>query len=124
MIRYALTSLGPKVAECVRQEAPERTGALRESISWGVSGLTLEITEGVSYGLYVRMGTRPHLIFPRYARALWWPGLDHPVAYVHHPGTKKDDYAERGLMSAIDSGAIEEAENLIGAQIDFEFVQP
>jgi hypothetical protein len=44
---------------------------------------------------WVTQGTAPHLILPRYKRALWWPGLEHPVAYVNHPGTSPNPFNER-----------------------------
>lgn len=40
-----------------------------------------------SYAPYVEWGTRPHIIRPKNAQALWWPGAAHPVKVVHHPGT-------------------------------------
>ncbi|MEU0236778.1 hypothetical protein ABZ234_03740 [Nocardiopsis sp. NPDC006198] len=36
---------------------------------------------------WIEYGTRPHIIRPRTAGALWWPGAAHPVAMVRHPGT-------------------------------------
>lgn len=42
----------------------------------------------IAYALPVEKGTRPHPIYPRRKKALWWPGLPHPVAMVNHPGTE------------------------------------
>jgi len=49
---------------------------------------------------YVEEGTRAHDIYPRNAQALFWPGARHPVAHVHHPGTKANPFLERGLNAA------------------------
>lgn len=49
---------------------------------------------GVPYARYHHDGTRPHLIVPRTARALYWPGARHPVALVHHPGTKANPFIQ------------------------------
>lgn len=35
----------------------------------------------------LEFGSRPHVIEPRNAKALYWPGARHPVARVNHPGT-------------------------------------
>lgn len=37
---------------------------------------------------WIEWGTDPHEIRPRRRRALWWPGLEHPVGRVWHPGTQ------------------------------------
>lgn len=96
-------AVGPEYAEillsAVKEEAPVRTGKLRESITvdWE-SSTTFLIKEGVPYGKFVRLGTRAHPIYPRYKRALYWPGLDHPIRYVkNHPGTRADPYHLRAL---------------------------
>jgi hypothetical protein len=41
-----------------------------------------------NYALFVEQGTEPHVIYPRFKKALFWPGADHPVRMVNHPGTK------------------------------------
>jgi len=42
--------------------------------------------DGVNYGVHQEFGAGPHEIRPREAKALYWPGAEHPVAVVHHPG--------------------------------------
>jgi hypothetical protein len=44
------------------------------------------------------MGTSPHLILPRNKKALHWPGADHPVARVNHPGTAPNPYLRPALF--------------------------
>lgn len=56
-------------------------------------------------GLYLEFGTKPHEIRPRYARALWGPGMAHPVARVSHPGSP----ARPWLKPAADAKAAEAA---------------
>lgn len=102
-----------KLLDLTRDEAPVRTGRLRDSLRLDWEGrMRFVIREGVDYGTYVRLGTRPHPIFPRVKRALWWPGLDRPVAYVNHPGTKPNPYHLRALnrlgADRIAEGALEE----------------
>lgn len=72
-------------------------GALRASITIIPEGsLGARIgPRGVSYAKFVHDGTRPHLILPRVKKALYWPGADHPVRRVNHPGTPPNPFAER-----------------------------
>lgn len=46
---------------------------------------------------FVIDGTRPHEIRPKTAKALFWEGADHPVAIVHHPGTRPNDFVKRAI---------------------------
>lgn len=46
----------------------------------------------VAYALPVEVGTGPHIIVPRTKQALYWPGAEHPVKRVRHPGTKPSPY--------------------------------
>lgn len=45
------------------------------------------VTDGTEYGVHVEFGTHAHVIEPRRKKALYWPGAQHPVKRVHHPGT-------------------------------------
>jgi hypothetical protein len=42
---------------------------------------------------YITRGTRPHTITARRAHALAWPGMQHPVRSVNHPGTRPNPFA-------------------------------
>ena len=46
----------------------------------------------VNYAIFVERGTGPHVIFPRFKKALYWKGADHPVRWVDHPGSKAYPY--------------------------------
>lgn len=46
-------------------------------------------------------GTPPHIIRPRTKQALWYPGAPHPMALVHHPGTR----ATNNMAEALELGA-------------------
>jgi hypothetical protein len=88
-------------------EAAEKLDALRQMVlaRWDVS-----ITSDSPYIGFVTEGTRPHLILPRGARALHWPGAAHPVAMVHHPGTAPNPFIE----DAYAARASELAERAVG----------
>jgi hypothetical protein len=77
----------------------DQTTNLRNSIQGGVVEATGDVVEGalsagypgfgasMEYAPYVELGTPPHVIRPKTAKALWWEGAEHPVASVKHPGT-------------------------------------
>jgi hypothetical protein len=92
------------VSERMRQEAPKRTGALARGIGYRVSGLgrvaEAHFTDDQAYTPFVIEGTRAHEILPRQKRALFWVGAGHPVVFVHHPGTRPDDFPGRALDRA------------------------
>ena len=77
-----------------REEVPVKSGALARSLRVADLGETsFLIEEGENYGKYVRSGVKPHPIFPRVKKALWWKGLPHPIAWVRiWPGTKPNPY--------------------------------
>ena len=50
---------------------------------------------------WIERGTKPHIIRPRTAGALWWPGAAYPVAMVRHPGTR----ATNNLAEALELAA-------------------
>lgn len=94
--------LGPDIAGDAKRYCPERTGALKDSIEHHMEGDTLIVSasggaDGRTYAAYVELGTRPHEIRPRDARALFWEGADHPVAKVNHPGTHPQPFLRPAL---------------------------
>jgi hypothetical protein len=83
----------------LEQNAPRKTGLLAQNhhIEFRGSGTrqSLVAVNTMPYAPYVVYGTRPHVILPRHpAEALNWPGAPHPVAIVHHPGTKPNTYMD------------------------------
>lgn len=88
----------------MREEAPERTGALRQGIRYRTisSGETswarfYEEGQAADYVAFVIEGTAAHEIAPTTKKALYWPGAGHPVAFVHHPGTQPNPFPERAM---------------------------
>ena len=87
--------------EAMQHEAPVRTGALRRGIHYRTYG-TVESAyarfyDDEDYAQFVLEGTAAHDIYPREKQALFWPGAEHPVPFVHHPGTKADPFTERAM---------------------------
>jgi len=72
----------------VVSRTPKKTGAAAASVGGEVqSSVVGVIKSGLSYFPFIEDDTRPHVIMPRKAKALFWPGAAHPVRVVHHPGT-------------------------------------
>lgn len=80
-----------------------QTGRLRTSITHEIAkdsaGLFARIGTNVTYGIYVELGTPPHIIRARNKKALHWKGARHPVALVHHPGTQPFPYLRPALAA-------------------------
>ena len=97
--RTMITRVGQLVMRAAQREAPEGKGVLRQSIGMTVvgGGSGALITEGARHGVFVREGTKPHVIVPRHKKALYWPGAAHPVKRVSHPGTKANPYHQRAV---------------------------
>jgi hypothetical protein len=81
---------------------PIRTGFLVNHFQWVVGNLKGWWYPTASYAPLVEFGTKPHVIRPKDKQALYWPGADHPVRSVNHPGTKANPYMERILAAATD----------------------
>ena len=87
--------------EAMLHEAPERTGALKRGIHYRTFGTSesayARFYDDEDYAFFVLQGTSPHDIYPSSKRALYWPGADHPVTVVHHPGTRADPFTDRAM---------------------------
>jgi hypothetical protein len=94
-----LDLLGAQILADARQFVPVDTGRLKESLDAEVRDKVLRVgSRDVNYCLYVEYGTAPHVITPRFKKALHWPGADHPVAKVNHPGTRPQPYLRVALF--------------------------
>ena len=82
-----------------------RTGRLRSSITHQIEvddrGPVARIGSNVEYALYVEEGTPAHRIVPRRRKALHWPGAQHPVMSVNHPGSRPYPYLRPALAAAL-----------------------
>ncbi|MGI3198439.1 HK97-gp10 family putative phage morphogenesis protein [Streptomyces sp. GLT-R25] len=84
-----------------RRRAPVDTGRLRSSIVSRAEGhgrqVGYVIGTNVNYASAVEYGTAPHVIKPKYKKALFWPGANHPVAKVNLPGTRPQPFMRPAL---------------------------
>ena len=83
-----------------KETVPWRTGFLVQTFSAFMETGKLHWYPTASYARFVEFGTQPHRIMAKDAKALYWPGADHPVLSVQHPGTKANPYMERIMAAA------------------------
>ena len=88
LAKHTNTSTVPHKTDNLIQSFGFRSGPLQAS--WGPNRQT-----PASYAIFVELGTKAHEIWPVNKQALYWPGADHPVKHVNHPGTKANPYMER-----------------------------
>jgi hypothetical protein len=99
---HCISSFIEDVAKDVLQDmqlyVPKDTGRLFNDLAYEVDGLTARIgAKTVDYAYYVEVGTRPHTIEPNGKQAPSWPGADHPVNSVDHPGTAPSNFMKKAL---------------------------
>jgi hypothetical protein len=96
ILQRALSASGAILAKhTVKGVVPWRTGFLVQSFRADLHPGYLRWFPTAKYAPYVQFGTRPHVILPKNKKALYWPGAEHPVRMVKHPGTKPNQFMER-----------------------------
>ncbi len=91
----------------MKADAPRRSGDLIDSIAPTLrstaNGASGQIRVGMDYASFVKDGTEPHIIAAKNASVLRWEGGSygpgaHFAKYVHHPGTKPNDFVTPGVQ--------------------------
>lgn len=95
-VKQAVDRTRVDVQNEARRRAPVDTGRLRSSVVSRAEGsgrsFGYVVGTNVNYAAAVEFRTAPHVIKPKYKRALYWPGARHPVAQVNHPGTRAQPF--------------------------------
>lgn len=86
--------------------APNRTGALAASIhtdgaklvGLGAEAVVRTGAEASEYAVPQHEGSGPHVIKAKNGSALMFPGADHPVRQVNHPGNPATKFLEDPLL--------------------------
>lgn len=98
-ISLRVQKVGDAVAGAVTQDAidnaPVKSGKLINTIRQRRSvGYTWRVTVGTDYWMAQELGVPFRgYIRPRLKKALWWQGLQHPIAIVtNHPGHKPQPF--------------------------------
>lgn len=85
------------------QKAPVKSGRLKNSLDTRkIDDSTWAIVSPVKYSSAVEFGTEPRVITPDDAEALYWPGAEHPVKKVQHPGTEPQPFMRPALQHMVD----------------------
>lgn len=99
----AVTTATHHVVDAVARDAEDnlarhvRSGSLLRSFRVRKRNLGGDLTVGTDHWQFIEYGTDPHEIVPERRRALDWPGADHPVHRVRHPGTPEYAPMRRAL---------------------------
>lgn len=104
LLQRVIMDVGEIARDFVKLYIPKRTYKLHDTImAVQGNGLTVNIIEGKFYGGILRAGAPRHDIFPRTKKALYWPGAEHPVRMVDHPGFRPVPYDEQAAAATIGS---------------------
>ena len=86
-----------------RYSSPVVTGVLMNSIISEAGGLSGDVIPTAFYSQWVILGRGE--VVPVQAKALWWPGLDHPV--MRSRPSKPNDFMQTGFDAANEGGEID-----------------
>jgi hypothetical protein len=91
--------IGGAILGDARGYVRKRSGRLHDSLRSECRDKVLRVGSlDCNYAADVELGTAAHVITPRNKKALYWPGADHPVARVNHPGTAPSPYLRPALF--------------------------
>jgi hypothetical protein len=91
--------IGDAILTDAKDFVPKKTSRLHDSLRAECHDKVLRVGSlDCNYAADVELGTPPHVILPRNKKALHWPGADHPVARVNHPGTEPSPYLRPALF--------------------------
>lgn len=94
-----LGMIGGRILADAKATVRKKSGRLAASLVSEVHDKVLRVgSTDCNYATDVEMGTAAHIITPSNKKALFWPGADHPVARVNHPGTRPYPYLRPALF--------------------------
>jgi hypothetical protein len=93
-----------RVIQLAQQLAPMDTGLYKRSFTTERTRIrgkaAVQVRNTAPYAAIIEHGSRPHVIEPKDAKALFWPGARHPVTRVNHPGTPAMHVLRTALRAA------------------------
>lgn len=101
-LEAAAMALLVRKARAVQREARRMApGRMGRKVNAVIVGKHVRIESTHDATMYVIKGTRPHIIRPRYRKALKFnlKGRTVFAKVVHHPGTKKNDFLTKALRT-------------------------
>jgi hypothetical protein len=96
---WLLRDIGEPIRDDAKAIVHKRSGRLADSLIAEVHDQVLRVgSTDVNYATDVELGTAPHVINAKPGSALYWPGAEHPVKRVNHPGTRPYPYLRPALF--------------------------
>ena len=109
MIQRGMNLTAQDLINNLMQNSPVDHGLLKQWAITSQSDTEIQIQSPAEYAVYQNYGTSAHDIYPKgqglfhggkqltSGSALWWPGADHPVKHVRHPGIKGKHFVEDSI---------------------------
>ena len=109
MVTNGLNKTAQDLIRNLQINSPVDHGLLKQWAVTSQSDLEVTIQSPAEYAAYQNYGTGPYDIYPKgqglfhagvqltAGSALWWPGADHPVKHVRHPGIKAKHFVEDSI---------------------------
>ena len=86
-----------EMVRVLMMNSPVDHGVLKSWFIDSIDDTEAHIKTPAEYASYVNDGTGPYVIEPVNAKALYWPGADHPVKRVQHPGIQGQHFVENSI---------------------------
>lgn len=113
--KLTMDEAGKYALQIMKQKAPDKTGTLRNSMTYTVqrsgTGYTVKFnatakaqSDGAFYVNFVDLGTRPHWIRVKNKRALHFfdkTGTERYAQIVYHPGAKAANFSDAAAQAAV-----------------------
>lgn len=109
LIRKTLEYTAEDLIRNLMINSPVDHGLLKQWAITEQSDLEITVQSPAEYAVYQNYGTQPYDIYPKgegtyhagmkltSGSALWWPGADHPVKHVRHPGIQGKHFVEDSI---------------------------
>lgn len=95
--RLGLEYASQEMVRTLMMNSPVDHGLLKSWFIDSIDDSEAHIKTPAEYAVMVNDGTKPHVIEPVSAKALYWEGADHPVKRVYHPGTQGQHFVENSI---------------------------
>ena len=114
MIQSGLNKTAQDLIRNLMINSPVDHGLLKQWAITSQSDTEITIQSPAIYAAAQNYGTEPYTIYPKNAKALFWPGADHPVKKVEHPGLTGKHFVEDSIEQT--SARIQEFFTINGGQ--------
>lgn len=95
--RLGLEYSSQEMVRVLMMNSPVDHGLLKSWFIDSIDDTEAHIKTPAEYAAMVNDGTKPHVIEPVSAKALYWDGASHPVKRVYHPGTQGQHFVENSI---------------------------